>query len=238
MRTSIYSGNSFVIIISVAVIISLILFFMSKRPMTQKIVISIIPIVISLCFVKLILLAKENSENSSDIPSTNQNYESTQAETPIPTEPETIPIGMWGFDNSYEWYNTLVEVKPTTDGSLFFTDSEGDYVIVKEGTGHWELYPSYGQIMMGSFYTDFIPKRVSAYTYTVLDNDTISIFGNGDSGVLKITDRIEEKNYVIFEILNGSSNEYYIPYKFIGTSKKPVFFQEGNYYDYYKLYLN
>ena len=65
MSTSIYSGNSFVIIIFVAIIISLILFFMSKRPMAQKIVISIIPIVISLCIVKLISLANEKLDGSS-----------------------------------------------------------------------------------------------------------------------------------------------------------------------------
>ena len=83
---------------------------------------------------------------------------------------------------------------------------------------------------------DFSLKNTEFATYTVLNNDTVTVFSPDEgNGVLKITDRIEEKNYVIFEILNGSSNEYYIPYKFRDTSKNPVFFQEGKYYDYYKL---
>lgn len=171
-----------------------------------------------------------------------ENYNSSKTETATPTESPTIPMSSWGFENSYEWGNTLAQVQSTTSGNFIFTDGTGDYVVVKEGSHHWEFYPYQGQLLASSIYTDFLPKGTDVCTYTVLNNDTISVVEPWESHTLKITDRIEEDNALIFEVLNGNRNVYLIPYNLIDTSKTPVFYQEGDSYgdksyDYYKFYL-
>lgn len=76
---------------------------------------------------------------------------------------------------------------------------------------------------------DFSLKNTEFATYTVLNNDTVTgFFPDEGDVVLKIIDKIEEKNYVIFEILNGSCNKYFIPYKFRDNSKNPVFSKKVN----------
>lgn len=102
MSTTVYSGNSFVIIIFVAIIISLILFFMSKRPMAQKIVISIIPIVISLCIVKLISLANEKLDGSSKTI-----FENTKACNE--TSHDLNKNNLVANDSDFEEFSTLFE---------------------------------------------------------------------------------------------------------------------------------
>ncbi len=163
-------------------------------------------------------------------------YESRTEET----NENLTDIAEVGFENPNSWGNSIIEIQSTTTGNVIFSDDTGTFVIASNRARCFEFYPSQGQMLWGFMNTDFAMNDTEFATYTVLNNDTISVFSPDEgNGILKIIDRKEEKNTTIFEIDNngGRSSEYYIPQKSLDTSITPALFQEGDYYDYYKYYI-
>lgn len=170
-------------------------------------------------------------------------YESAEKTTLNTTTENLISnYNSWGFENSESWENQLVQVQKTQSGKFIQSDSKGKFVIIEEGTGHWQFYRAQQQFLAGSIYKTGTPKNVDVYSYQVLDNDTISVVEPWDSYVLKITDRIVQDDVLIFEILNVNRNVYMIPYTWLDTITPSEFYQAGESYgdisyDYYKFYL-
>lgn len=148
-----------------------------------------------------------------------------------------------GFDNIEKWGGELVEIQPDDYGNLVREDGDGKYVIIQNGTGFWEFIPSESQFLASSFYVEsFNRKDTDVCELTVIDDDTVSVVETWDSYLLQITERIEERNVIILKFLNGSRDEYMMPFKNIDFTKEAVFYKEGetygeNSYHYYKVYL-
>ncbi|MBQ8228684.1 MAG: hypothetical protein IJZ88_06700 [Clostridia bacterium] len=166
----------------------------------------------------------------------------TTTTTTTTTESLISKYSSWGFENSESWDNQLVEVQRTQSGKFVHSDSKGKYVIIQEGSHHWQFCRSQQQFLTGAIYRTYIPKDVDAISYQVLDNDTISVVEPWDSYVLKITDRIVEDDILVFEVLNVNRNVYLIPYTWLDPIMPSEFYQKGETYgdtsyDYYKFYL-
>ena len=183
-------------------------------------------------------------QNLDEVAIKQDSYTDKQAgkTTSTTTESLTAKYRNWGFENSDSWDNQLVQVQKTQSGKFVQHDSKGKYVIIKEGSHHWQFYRTQQQFLAGSIYKTYIPKNAEVNSYQVLDNDTISVVEPWDSYVLKITDRIVQDDILVFEILNVNRNVYMIPYTWLDPITPSEFYQKGDTYgdtsyDYYKFYL-
>lgn len=156
----------------------------------------------------------------------NGNSPSQEATTP------QIPMSEWGFNNSDDWGNKLVEVVGNPDNSMdqSFKDFNDEYVIISEGSSFWDFYPDSNQFAQGSFYWNKDKQTSMSSSYTVVSNDMVSAPELG--GSFEIKERIVVGDIVIFR----RNWEYYIPYEMLDFSRVEFYSEEGR-YDYYKVYI-
>lgn len=158
----------------------------------------------------------------------------------VPTTSVTTvkPKSEWGFDNSDDWGNAIVEIQATKDGAVTFSDSTGTFVLINSYGRSFKLYSSSGQLVIGSMGTDFYIQSRESATYTVLNNDTITCYSQDEgNGVFEIIQRIEKADSLIFQLTNNGNPQYYIPVEFLDKSKEPQEYGSDGYYTYYKFYI-
>ena len=147
-----------------------------------------------------------------------------------------------GFNNVDEWGNILVRIEPDISGNYICNDDNGKYVVVmKDNNVFWEFYPAQNQFLTNSLNDNYSFKNSDVSTYSVLNNDRISVTNPYESYTISIVEKFQSKNIPIFKT-QISNYEYFIPYEYIDTSKDFAFFKRGEIYnnksfDYYKLYL-
>lgn len=125
----------------------------------------------------------------------------------------------WGFEDSNDWDNKLIQVQPNSSGEFLYSDENGAYMIYKEGTGFWEFYPSEDQFIGSSVYKDFETRSSDIYEYTVLSNDVISVTTPYEGFTIEISERLEIEDVTVFKIKDGNRFEYYLPFKFVKENK-------------------
>lgn len=153
---------------------------------------------------------------------------------------ETKAKNKIGFNNPDEFGCKLIQIESLEkNGGHIFEDNQGKCVIINRAR-IFEFYNNKGQ-MAFYFMKDGDIEFDDIFTYSVLDNDSISTFSSDEgAGMLRITDRTVEKNIAVLEISRDGgfdSDEKYISYNLIDESRKPEFYEEGDLSDYYKLYL-
>ena len=112
--------------------------------------------------------------NAVDVNNDNGNSDSYENEAQ--TEPQT-PMSEWGFYNSDDWGNKLVQIVGNPDNYMdqSYKNFNDEYVVISEGSGFWDFYPETSQVAQGSFY--FNNKQTStATTYVVTSNDIAYIY--------------------------------------------------------------
>lgn len=143
-----------------------------------------------------------------------------------------IPMSDWGFNNSDDWGNKLVQVvgNPYNYMDETYDDFNDEYVIISEGTAFWDFYPDTNQFAQGSFYWNKDKQTSMSSSYTVVSNDMISAPELG--GSFEINERIVVGDIVIFR----SAWEYYIPYDMLDFNRVEFYSEEGI-RDHYKVYI-
>lgn len=153
---------------------------------------------------------------------------------------ETKTRSKIGFNNPDEFGCKLIQIESLEkNGGHIFEDNQGKCVIINRAR-IFEFYDDKGQLAF-YFMKDGDIEFDDIFTYSVLDNDSISTFSSDEgAGMLRITDRTVEKNISVLGISRDGgfdSDEKYISYNLIDESRKPEFYEEGDLSDYYKLYL-
>lgn len=169
------------------------------------------------------------SVRTTDYENGETNSEQTQLEntTKASSSPEI------GFLNISEWGSKLIEIQSNDNGDFIFEDDIGLYVIIKEGTGIWEFYPDQSQVIMSSYYVNRAYSTEAAGTYTILDNDTITVNGYA----MRILDRFTQNGTNTVQMTSGGSlSDLYIPYSELKTESIELY-KENDRFDYYKCYL-
>lgn len=179
-----------------------------------------------LILVVILLAAAIFGSSSSGGGSQNGNSPSREA-----TKPQ-IPMSEWGFNNSDDWGNKLVQVVGNPDDSMdqSFKDFNDEYVIISEGSSFWDFYPDTNLFAQGSFYWNKDKQTSMSSSYTVVSNDMISAPELG--GSFEIKERIVVGDIVIFR----RNWEYYIPYEMLDFNRVEFYREDGR-YDYYKVYI-
>ena len=245
--TAAYSTSPMIILLAIAVIIGIIIYFKSKKTLCIKIILSLIPVVISLCIIVFIPKLQKGSTdcfNSNNDLNTTEETNFFQSETS--SNNTTTPLSKWGFNNLSEMENYLIRINGyNLDGNnpyVYFEsrtkyDSPTSYLFEN---GYWFNCEFSGDDTTG--YT--LKKRELAGLYSIIDNDSIYWYGSNDSdsgSSYMITERITalENNLVILEMgWDTDFTEWYIPYSLIDWEKGVCEYkQNGEYACYYKLYL-
>lgn len=163
----------------------------------------------------------------------------------------SISLSEYGFYDTEVWGSSMYQILTTTDGEVFFSDSKGDFVIVRvsgigKGRRCWRFYPKESQGIYGRLDDNFALNADGSFSYTALDNNTLSVrCYDGVSVVLEIVDRIINEDSLIFMIRENGELGYHIPSEFVDESKvEPCqyYYQYEDYFssadeDYYKIYL-
>lgn len=173
----------------------------------------------------------ETNEEKSEDEVADEYFEENRTDVPSTTQ---TSMRDWGFSNPELWGCKLLEIIGAED-KHFFLDEGGGFVII-EHTRFWEFYPNHGQITT-YFYDNGVLEGDNVANYSVLDNDLISVYSSDEgNGMIRITERNMEDGKLIFGLRRGGdyeTDDEYISYSLIDTTREPEFFTKG----YYKLYL-
>lgn len=143
----------------------------------------------------------------------------------------------WGFEDSNDWDNKLIQIQPNSSGDFLHSDDNGAYMIYKEGTGFWEFYPSEDQFVGSSVYEDFETRSSDIYEYTVLSNDVISVTTPYEGFTIEISERLKIEDVTVFKIKDGNRFEYYLPFKFVKENKGTFPYIDEGANGYFKMYV-
>ncbi len=148
------------------------------------------------------------------------------------------PSDEFGFDNLEVWKGELVEIQIGDDQNFVYNDDDGSFVILKEGTGFYEFYQNDNQYLFSSIYEDFSKENEGTGKYNVLDNNTITLDYLYGNYTITIVERIAIGEIIIFKTIDAKSERYYMPFKYVDTEKKCVYYKDGTLgLDCYKMYL-
>lgn len=242
-----YSTSPAIILLAIAIIIGVIIYFKSKKPILQKIILSVIPLAISVCIVIFVPTLKTNSNSTHSVDNnltTTENSISQESQT-IDSN-ETIPLSEWGFNNLSEMGNYLIRINGydlNGDEPYVYFESRDKYDSPTSylfENGYWFNCEISGDDSTG--YT--LQKEQLAGLYEVIDNDSIYWYGSNDSdsgSAYMIMERktVPEKNLLVLEMgWDSDSVDWYIPYSLIDWEKGVCEYEKrGEYEYYYKLYL-
>lgn len=112
---------------------------------------------------------------------------------------------------------------------------------MKDNNVFWEFYSNQNQFLTNSLNDDFTFKNSSVSNYSVLSNDKVSVIDSMESYTIDIVDRFMSKDIPVLKV-QAPDDAYFIPYKYIDTSRSFELFEEGETYGsksyhYYKFYL-
>lgn len=235
----------------VLIIVSILIFFAllgyiilkkkNSKPISKNVIINMfLVLVISICVCVLTypsvasIFSDQEISGSSFLESGDNSIEAT------PYREDEIEG--CGFDNPDVWGNTLIQVTAgysnTTGYEPFInSDANGNFVLINDSAKIWELRPNQSQINWGEMNLDFSIDYDGSGTYSCLDRNTLSAYAPGEgSGMLKISERIQEGKIEVLIITNNGHGEgEFIPLELLDKSKEPVVYPENTCY--YKFYL-
>ncbi len=140
-----------------------------------------------------------------------------------------------GFDTIDEWGGKLKTIETDDSGNCVFEDSNGIYVIIREGTGIWEFYPQENYAVMSSFYINGAYSTENSGACTILDNDTFVC----DGYTMRIINKFVTNGVNVIEMTNGGSRSHlYVPYAFLDVESFELYKEDTEHdFDYYKCYI-